>query len=154
RAPPRSTSTRRYASTTATDATSEADVPPNANPSAATATRRPSRAAALFTPDAEPTQVAGRGVQDHSRKRRHASKPIPVNTRPGRRARHRAQQRRGARGLPRGTLAGVDVWDRKLAQVVVIACRPPDADVVVRADVGVQPERPPDGTHVRGLHQL
>jgi len=30
--------------------------------------------------------------------------PIPVNTRPGRRARHRAQQRHGARGLPRGTL--------------------------------------------------
>jgi len=26
----------------------------------------------LFTPDAEPTQVAGRGVQDHRRKRRHA----------------------------------------------------------------------------------
>ena len=58
--------TRRYASTTATDATSEADVPPNA-------TRPPSRAAALFTtPDAEPPQVAGRGAQDHRRKRRYA----------------------------------------------------------------------------------
>ena len=45
--------TRRYASTTATDATSEADVPPNA-------TRPPSRAAALFTtPDAEPPRSQG-----------------------------------------------------------------------------------------------
>ena len=65
--------TRRYASTTATDATSEADVPPNANQSATTATRPLSRAAALFTtPDAEPPQVAGRGAQDHRRKRRYA----------------------------------------------------------------------------------
>src|SRR5262245_45848395 len=46
--------TRRYASTTKTYARADADVPPNANPSAATATRPPSRAAALFTPDAEP----------------------------------------------------------------------------------------------------
>ena len=69
-------------------------------------------------------------------------------------ARHRAQQRRGARGLPRGKLVGLDVRDRKFAQVVVIACRPPDADVIVRADVGAEAERPPDGTHVRGLHQL
>jgi hypothetical protein len=52
--------TRRYASTTATDATSEADVPPNADPSAITATRPPSRAAALFTiPDAEPPRSQG-----------------------------------------------------------------------------------------------
>src|SRR5215467_14215058 len=69
-------------------------------------------------------------------------------------ARHRAQQRRAVRGLSRGTLVGVDVRDRKLAQVIVIACRPPDADVVVRADIGAEAERPPDGTHVRGLHQL
>src|SRR5262245_11662826 len=71
-----------------------------------------------------------------------------------RRARYRAQQRRGARGLSRGTLIGVDVRDRKLAQVVVIACRRPDADVIVRADVGAEAEGPPDGTHVRSLHQL
>lgn len=38
--------TRRYASTTATDARADADVLPNANPSAATATTPPSRAAA------------------------------------------------------------------------------------------------------------
>jgi uncharacterized protein YeaO (DUF488 family) len=51
-------------------------------------------------------------------------------------------------------LVGVDVRDRKLAQVVFIACRRPDADVIVRADVGAEAERPPDGTHVRSLHQL
>jgi uncharacterized protein YeaO (DUF488 family) len=33
-----------------------------------------------------------------------------------RRARHRAQQLRGARRLPRGKLVGVDVRDRKFAQ--------------------------------------
>src|SRR5262249_11027820 len=138
-----------------TDATSEADVPPNANPSAATATRPPSRAAALFTPDAEPPRSQGAASKTTVVSgATHAVMPIPVNTRPGRRARHRAQQRRGARGLPRGTLVGVDVRDRKLAQVIVIACRPPDADVVVRADVGAEAERPPDGTHVRSLHQL
>jgi hypothetical protein len=48
----------------------------------------------------------------------------------------------------------VDVRDRKFAQVVVIACRPSDADVIVRADVGAEAQRPPDGTHVRALHQL
>ena len=42
--------TCRYASTTATDARTDADVLPNANLSAATATRPLSRAAALFTP--------------------------------------------------------------------------------------------------------
>lgn len=51
-------------------------------------------------------------------------------------------------------LIGIDIRDRKLAQVVVIACRWPEADVIVRADVGAEAERPPDGTHVRRLHQL
>src|SRR6516164_10648975 len=89
------------------------------------------------------------------------SRPSPRTARIGgqsdtalRRARHRAQQRRGARGLPRGKLVGVDVRNWKFAQVVVIAYRPPDADVIVRADVGAEAECPPDGTHVRGLHQL
>jgi hypothetical protein len=53
-----------------------------------------------------------------------------------------------------GRLVGVNVRDRKLAQVIIIACRRPDADVIVRADVGTEAERPPDGTHVRSLHQL
>src|SRR5215475_428313 len=56
--------------------------------------------------------------------------------------------------LPRGKLVGVYVRDRKFVQVVVMACGPPDADVIVRADVGAEAERPPDGTHVRSLHQL
>src|SRR3954471_8576826 len=71
-----------------------------------------------------------------------------------RRAGYRAQQRRSARGLSRSPLTGVDVRDRKLAQVVIIACRRPGADVIIRADVGAKAERPPDGTHVRSPHQL
>ena len=51
--------TRRYASTTATDARADADVLPEANPSAATATGPPSLAAALFTTDAEPPRSLG-----------------------------------------------------------------------------------------------
>src|SRR5690242_15110622 len=85
----------------------------------------------------------------------HAVMRIPVNTTPSRRARHRAQQRRGgARGLPRGALVGIDIGNRKLAQVVVIACSAPPADIVVCADVGTEVERAPNRTHVRGLHQL
>ena len=75
--------TRRYASTTATDATSEADMPPNANPSAATATRPPSRAAALFTLDAEPPRSQGAASKTTVVSgATHAVMPIPVNTRP------------------------------------------------------------------------
>ena len=50
--------------------------------------------------------------------------------------------------IPCGILVGVNVRDRKLAQVVVIACRRPAADVIVRADVGAEAQRPPDRTHV------
>lgn len=73
--------TRRYASTIATDATSEADVPPNANPSAATATRPSSRAAALFIPDAEPPRSQGATSKTTVVSgATHAVVPIPVNT--------------------------------------------------------------------------
>ena len=58
---------------------------PNANPSAATATRPPSRAAALFTTDAEPPRSLGAASKTTVVSgATHAVMPIPVNTRPGR----------------------------------------------------------------------
>src|SRR5262245_41045682 len=40
------------------------------------------------------------------------------------------------------------------AQVFIVACSAPPADIVIRADVGAEAERPPDRTHVRSLQQL
>ena len=77
--------TRRYASTTATDARAGADVLSDANPSAATATRPPSRAAALFTTDAAPPRSLGAASKiTVVSGATHAVMPIPVNTGPGR----------------------------------------------------------------------
>src|SRR3954467_6367486 len=58
-----------------------------------------------------------------------------------------------AHGRVASKLVGVDVWDRKLIQFILVVCRPPDADVVIGADVRAKAKRPPEGTHIRSLHQ-